>query len=244
MAKASRTETPLQFRGKPGSLSAAVSDDVAVARRVPVRVALASKSKDAEKLVVRASRIEGDMVLQMTLPPRTPPGQYEGEVDVEGGTRAVVIVVEPEIELQIVPDQLTLQVTPGEKAPVEVSIANAGNVAVEIRGAYALGIFAAGGLERALHRAYTDKRPDDERRIDYLGERLADEHGGVVRVAVEKGEGTIEPGEVRSVTLNFHVPSGVQPGRTYTGTMPLHDLRYYVRLNVVEGKEPEPPRVK
>jgi hypothetical protein len=97
MAKASRTEAPLQFRGKPGSLSAAVSDDVAVARRVPVRVALASNSKDAEKLVVRASRIEGDMVLQMTLPPRTPPGQYDGEVEVEGGTRAVVIVVEPEI---------------------------------------------------------------------------------------------------------------------------------------------------
>lgn len=244
MAKASRTEEPLRFRGKPGSLSAAVSDAVAVPRRVPVRVALASKSKEGEELVVRASRIEGDMVLQMTLPQRTPPGTYDGTVDVEGASRAVVIVVEPEIELQIVPDQLTLEATPGEKAPVELSVANAGNVAVEIRGAYAFGIFAAGGLERALHRAYTDKRPDDERRIDYLGDRLAEEHGGVVRVAVQKGEGTIEPGDVRNVTFNFHVPPGLQPGRTYTGTMPLHDLRYYVRLNVVEGREPEPPRVK
>jgi hypothetical protein len=244
MATTSRTQEPLRFRGTPGSLAAAVRDPDTIPRRVPVRVAMGGDAKKgASDLVVRATRIEGDMMLQMALPARTPPGTYEGTVDLDGETRAVVIDVEPEVEIQVVPDQLTLQASPGDKVPVELTIANAGNVAVEIRGAYALGIFASGGLERALHRAYTDKLPDGTRRVDYLGDRLADEHGGIVRIAVDAGEGVIESGDVRTVTFNFHIPSGLQSGRTYTGTLPLHDVRYHVRLVVVEGRQP-PPVVK
>jgi hypothetical protein len=229
----------LHFRGTPGSLSAAVAEGEIVARRLAVRLGVGGgKRKASPPLTARAARLEGDLVLQMTLPARTPPGRYEGTVDIDGEDRPVVVEVEAEVELEVVPDQLTLHASPGEHVGAELTIANAGNVGVEIRGAYAFGIFAAGGLERALHRAYTGKRAEGERRIDFLFDQLADEHGGVVRVAVEEGSGALAPGETRDVRVSFHVPSDLHTGRTYTGTLPLHDLRYYVRLIVSDGKAP------
>ena len=232
---------PLRFRGTPGSLSAAFAEGEIAARRLAVRLEGGSGGKRAAAsppLTARASRIEGDLVLQMTLPARTPPGTYEGTADIDGEERPVVVEVEAEVELEIVPDQLTLSASPGEHVAVALTLANAGNVAVEIRRAYAFGIFAAGGLERALHRAYTAKRPEGERRVDFLFDKLAEEHGGVVRVAIEEGSGELKAGETRDVRVSFHVPPELQRGRTYTGTLPLHDLRYYVRLIVSDGKEP------
>ena len=243
---------PFRFRGTPGSLSAAVSEGEAVARRMPVRLALGGKAErggkrarvgtapDADVLVARASRVEGDLVLQLTLPPRTPPGTYEGTAEVDGEERAVVVEVEEEVELEVVPDQLTLKAAPGEHVAAALTLVNAGNVEVEIRKAYAFGIFAAGGLERALHRAYVEKRPEGERRVDFLFERLAEEHGGLVRVAIEEGSGELAPGEARPVRASFHVPKELTRGRTYTGTLPLYDVRYYVRLVVPAGKESPP----
>jgi hypothetical protein len=235
---------PLRFRGTPGSLSAALREGDAVPRRLPIRLTgKAAEALAAGERVARASRQERDLVLQLALPPRTPPGTYEATVDVDGKERAVVIEVEPEVELQIVPDQLTLRAAPGDHTTVPMTFANAGNVPVEIRKAYAFGIFAAGGLERALHRAYVDERAEGERRVDYLFDRLADEHGGLVRIAIEEGSGDLAPGDAREVSASFRIPERLARGRTYTGTWPLHDVRYYIRLIVPDGKEmPTEPR--
>jgi hypothetical protein len=229
---------PLRFRGTPGSLSAALAEGEITARRLPIRLAVSGKRAAQQPLTARATRLEGDLVLQLTLPARTPPGTYEGTAEVDGDERPIVVEVEPEIELEVVPDQLTIEASPGEHVAVALTIVNAGNVAVEIRRAYAFGIFAAGGLERALHRAYTSKRPEGERRVDFLFDQLADEHGGVVRVAIEEGSGELKPGEARAARVRFHVPPDLHRGRTYTGTLPLYDVRYYVRLVVPDGKEP------
>jgi hypothetical protein len=217
-----------------------VREAEAIPRRLSVRLGLASAGnrREAEPIVARASRIEGDMVLQMTLPPRTPPGTYEGTVELDGEQSPVVVEVEPEIELVLVPDQLTLRGAPGDRVQAELTIANAGNVAVEIRRAHGIGIFAEEGLERSLHRAYRDERPEGVRRIDYLADLLAEEHGGIVRVGVEEGAGDLEPGETRELRVSFHLPADLKPGHTYTGTWPLHDLRYYVRLLISEPQEP------
>ena len=241
---------PLRFRGTPGDLTAAVPDPEFPTRRFPVRLALEQSEawRGRAPLAARAFRVEGDMVLQMSLPARTPPGTYEGTIEVDGEERGVVIEVDPEVELQLVPDQLTLHGAPGERITAELTLANAGNVAVEIRSTYAVGLFATGGVERALHRVYMEAArdtPDDEtgakgpedRPVDRLFGHLAQEHGGLLRASVDEGAGTIDPGETRSLRLTFAIPERLARGRTYTGTWALHDLRYYIRLVVSDSSE-------
>ena len=240
---------PLRFRGTPGDLTAAVSDPEVTARRFPVRLALESSAawRGQPPVAARAFRMAGDMLLQMSLPARTPPGTYEGTIEVDGEEHAVVIEVEPEVELQLAPDQLTLRGAPGDRLSAELTVLNTGNTAAEIRRAYAAGLFAVGGVERALHRVYTErpqaagdegKGGHEERPIDRLFGHFAEEHGGLLRIAVDDGAGDIEPGEARALRVTFAVPERLTRGRIYTGTWALHDLRYYIRLIVSDAHTP------
>ena len=234
---------PLRFRGTPGNLSAPASDDPELPRRLGLRVAVdrSERWKGSEgELAARAVRIGSDLTWQLSLPPRTPPGTYEAVLELGDEERPVVIEVEEEIELQASPDQLTIAGAPGQHIDRTIAIANAGNVRVEIRKAYAFGVFASGGLERALHRAYTEDPPEGERRIDHLAEMLREEHGGIIRVGIAEGSGPLEPGESTDVEMSFHLPPDLKPGRSYTGTLPIFDLRYYVRIHVNEREEPVP----
>jgi hypothetical protein len=38
--------------------------------------------------------------------------------------------------------------------------------------------------------------------------------------------------------VSFHLPDDLKAGRTYSGTWPLHDLHYFVRLIIAEAKQP------
>jgi hypothetical protein len=236
-------ERALHFRGTPGSLSAVAPAERELPKRLGVQVLVdrAERWKGAGELTARATRIEGEMTWQLTLPARTPPGTYEATAVVDGEELPIVIDVEPEVELQASPDQLVLSGAPGEHVERQLTIANAGNVVVELRKAYAFGIFASGGLERSLHRVYTEDRPEGVRRIDRLADLLAEEHGGIVRVSVTEGSGDLEPGESRAVDLSFHLPPDLRSGRSYTGVLPVHDLRYHVRIEVT-GRSDAPPR--
>lgn len=236
-------ERMLHFRGTPGSLSALSPPEQELPRRLGVQVFFdrAERWKGAGEVTARATRLEGEMTWQLALPARTPPGTYEATAVVDGEELPIVIDVEPEVELQASPDQLVLSGAPGERVERRLIIANAGNVAAELRKAYALGVFASGGLERSLHRVYTEERPEGVRRIDMLADLLAEEHGGIVRVAVSEGAGDLEPGEARAVDLTFHLPRDLRSGRTYTGVLSIHDLRYHVRIEVT-GRNDTSPR--
>jgi hypothetical protein len=169
----------------------------------------------------------------------------------------VVIEVEPEVELQLVPDQLALRAAPGDRPTVALTLVNAGNVPAAVRRTHAVGLFATGGVERALHRTYVELRGgpagkgDDaggeggpraraarpaERPVDRLFELLGEEHGGLLRLTVEEGAGDVAPGERRELRVTLAVPDDLRRGRTYTGTWALHDLRYHVRLVVEDGE--------
>jgi hypothetical protein len=152
----------------------------------------------------------------------------------------VTVEVEPDAELELEPGQLELTGAPGERVEVVLSVGNLGNVPVDIRHGYAFGVFAIGGLERALQRTFSAE-PDAERgRADQLLDHVAEEHGGLVRVEIGDGAGMLAPGEFRDLTVHFRIPDAIDPARTYAGTWPFHDLRYYVRL-IPRAKEHTEP---
>jgi hypothetical protein len=161
-------------------------------------------------------------------------------MQVDGREQDVEIVVEPEVLLRLLPARLVFEASPGERVPFVLTLVNSGNVAVEIRGAYAFGLFDVAGPERAIGRLVAEPK-EGQRRIDAFADAIADEHGGLVRVKVEAGEGTIEPGAATELTIAIHVPDRLRPGHTYWGTWPLHNLKYYVRIT---GKASAPRKGK
>jgi hypothetical protein len=181
-----------------------------------------------ERLIARTGRGEGLQEVRLTLPRHTPPGAYEGIVDTAEGERPVRIEVEPEIELDIVPGQLLLTGAPGERVGTELTLSNLGNVTVEIRRAYQLGLYAIGGLERAIRRAFAE--PGEAQGANRVFDHMADEHGGLVRIEIGEGAGELEPGMVRDLSVTFRIPDGIDPARIYAGTWALYDLRYYVQV--------------
>jgi hypothetical protein len=189
---------------------------------------VAGKAALPERLIARTGRAEGLQEVRLTLPRHTPPGAYEGIVDTAEGERPVRIEVEPEIELDIVPGQLLLTGAPGERVSTELTLSNLGNVTVEIRRAYQLGLYAIGGLERAIRRAFAE--PGEAQGANRVFDHMADEHGGLVRIEVGEGAGDLEPGMVRDLSVTFRIPDGIDPDRIYAGTWALYDLRYYVQV--------------
>src|SRR5437870_1962733 len=57
-------------------------------------------------------------------------------------------------------------------------------------------------------------------------------HGGLVRVAIEEGVGTIAPAESRRLRARLHLPGELEPGATYSSTWRLGNLNLSVEVLV------------
>lgn len=227
----------LVFRGSPLSLSALAPGDLDVSPGIHAG-RMSTGPAESLSVAMHASPTDAGAFLRTHLSRSTPPGRYEGTVTVDGVERDAVFEVEPETFLRLIPERLQLQAAPGEHVTRALTLLNLGNVAVEVRGAYAFGLFDVGGVDRAVSKTFGGE-PAERGNIDRFIGMLADEHGGMVRVRVDEGEGTIEPGESRELSVTFALPSRMRPGHTYWGTWPLDYLRYYVRINVARGESHE-----
>jgi len=234
----------LIFRGTPVSLAAIAPPaaeargERSMARNAVARAAFAAPGEGGRVLQVSASAAGDREVLRTFVPRATAPGRYEGSVTVDGVERTAIFEVEPEPFLRIVPDRLQLAAAAGEQLTRRLTILNLGNVAVEVRGAYAFGLFDVGGVERAVARTIGGEAGEGRSADRFVG-MLADEHGGMVRLRVEEGAGNVEPGEARDLTVTFHLPDRLRAGHTYWGTWPIEYLRYYVRVQTTRGEARE-----
>ena len=222
------TLAPVRFRGTPLALTAAVGEP-------PGSYRVCFDPAAGVPPEVDAVAVAADPLLRLHLPRTTPPGTYEGRLIVGDRERAALITVDPEVFLRLLPERLILEASAGDQLQIDLTLLNLGNVAVELRGAYAFGMFDVGGTERAIGKMVVDGGYEGKRRVDVFADAIADEHGGVVRVKVESGAGEIAPGETRDLSVRFHVPDHVRPGRTYWGTWPIHNMRYYVRITARAG---------
>jgi hypothetical protein len=164
--------------------------------------------------------------------------------DPEGGAGETELPARVEVDaapvLRVIPEQLRLRAHPGDLVGTDLTLLNQGNVPVDLRRVQPFGIFLAGGLERALRRAYVDKLSKGERRVDVIADNLAEAHGGLVKMKLQKGYGTLAPGEMRSLEVTLEIPAGLAAGSTYAGNWELAGLVYPVTLTV-EGAPPAPP---
>lgn len=199
---------------------------------IGVTVKLPQKVADLAPLPVASEPAGGAALLRFALPDSTPPGTYEGAVQVGKERYPVVVDVEAYPQLLLSPPQLLLQAEPGVELEAHLSLLNVGNVPCDVGRSQTFGLFDVHGAERSIGAALRNRSAKGERRLDRFAEELATSHGGLVRVAVREGSGTLPPGELRELKLTLRLPDGLEPGRTYSGTWPLHNLRYYVRIEV------------
>lgn len=160
--------------------------------------------------------------------------------DSAGSDRPARVEVDAAPALRVIPEQLRLRAHPGDLVGTDLTLLNQGTVPVDLRRVQPFGVFLAGGLERALRRAYVDKLSKGERRVDVIADNLAEAHGGLVKMKLQKGSGTLAPGEMRSLEVTLEIPAGLAAGSTYAGNWELAGLVYPVTLTV-EGAPPAPP---
>ena len=77
---------------------------------------------------------------------------------------------------------------------VTLTLVNAGNVDFGLARAHAFNLLQLDAVEDAIHAVLRQEPPAGERRLDRFGDELAARHGGLVRVAIREGAGTIPPG--------------------------------------------------
>jgi hypothetical protein len=150
----------------------------------------------------------------------------------------VQITIDPEVFFRIWPERLTFTAKARDQVSFDLVFANMGNVAIDIAEVHAFGVFDVGGTERAIGRMVrsaddadvTSEAEKPERRIDLFTDAIADEHGGIVRVKVTRGAGTLAPGATRDVAVTLRTPERVRTGHTYWGTWPMYSNRYYVKI--------------
>ena len=233
--KRARQQQPLRFRGAPVGLESFAPAERVAPTGATVRIPAVA---ELAPLALEASPVAGDAAyLRLSLPQSTPPGTYEGVLHAEEGDVPVVAEVEEYPSLQLAPSQLQLSAEVGGEAEAHLTALNDGNVPLEIGRTHAFGLFDVVGAERGIRAAFTDDVDQGRQRLDRLVDELAASHGGLARVRVTAGDGVLDPGDVRELRCVFRFSDDLEPGHTYSGTWPLHTLRYYVRVSVAAARE-------
>jgi len=241
MAK-KRDGEPLRFHGTPhrlvGRLPLQGSLTGEALAGFPLKIRLGGGLAAAGLLAPRIRAADPSAaILKLRLPRSTPPGTYEGAAELGGQSVPVVADVQPLHRLRATPSSASLHVTPGKPAPLEIGLANLGNVPTDIQARHTFCVFEGSGIDRAFYVALAEDPPKGERRIDRLMDELATHHGGLVRLDVVDGVGPLSPGEQRVLRIELRFSERMRPGRTYAGTWVLENLLFAVRAETAPEKD-------
>ena len=234
--------TPIRFHGSPRSIDGLVpfAPGPALTATLSLDLKRAPAARQVPPLALAATPIGSSaMRLQFSLPESTPPGIYEGNVQIGSESYPITIEVEPRPYLVISPRRLSFRIAPGAEATVELTLVNSGNVACEIAKVHAFGLFDVDGFDRSFGAALIDPVEKGQGRLGRFMDEVADSHGGLVRVSMKAGAGSLEPGELRNVRATLHFSNHLKPDHTYWGAWPLVNLSYYVRVTVTSSKHQE-----
>jgi hypothetical protein len=179
---------------------------------------------------------------RLRLPRNTPPGQYGGSVELADGRReAVNLTVERRPRVRVTPGTLHLSGAAGAAVQAGLLLENRGNVPLEIDEALVTGVFDDNGIETALAAAYRLQSDDLNLIVSTVFSRLREAHGGLLKLRVVEGAGTLAAGERRLLLLETTLGAKLQPGHGYHGVLKLGGHAIAVRLHVTENPSPVRP---
>ena len=155
----------------------------------------------------------------LSLDPRTPPGTYYLELQVQDQMREVVMHVTENVALRISPDTVVVPNLPGEKVTRNVVFTNHGNVPIELRSIGTIVLDDELASCRALRGALADVG-DTMTTLDEfaaaLGKRFKTIYDTMV-LKVQNATISLEPGQTESVKLTITLPGNLDKRARYSG---------------------------
>ena len=184
------------------------------------RVALMLQDDGVElrRIIVRPGQSR-PVPVALSLDPRTPPGTYYLELQVQDQMREVVMHVTENVALRISPDTVVVPNLPGEKVTRNVVFTNHGNVPIELRSIGTIVLDDELASCRALRGALADVG-DTMTTLDEfaaaLGKRFKTIYDTMV-LKVQNATITLEPGQTESVKLTITLPGNLDKRARYSG---------------------------
>ncbi len=227
---------PVRFKGSPARVVATLELTEALASSRACRVTLPEAG--TFPLAVRPLRSQPPMIsaLSFRLPKSTPPGCYQGSIDLGEQRIPIVVDVESRSSIRFIHPKFTYKGLSGARVRTQLSVLNRGNVSVTLPGKDTFCVFEDGGVARALYRGLAAENLGG-RRIDHILDELADAHGGLVRITINKGAGRLAPEEVRELEIDLHFPRKVMSGKTYRGTWSISGADLEVVIEIAGRSE-------
>ena len=231
-------EQPLVLTGPPGAVSGEFhvrnsgSEKMRVAGvrlrpsagggKIGMRSRLASMLQDdgveLRRIVVRPGQSR-PVPVALSLDPRTPPGTYHLELQVQDQMRDVLMHITENVSLRISPDNVVLPSLPGGKVTKHVVFTNDGNVPIEVRTIGTVVLDDELASCRALRGALSDVG-DTMTTLDEfaaaLGKRFKVLYDTMV-LKVQNSAITLEPGQTESVKLTITLPENLDKRARYSG---------------------------
>jgi hypothetical protein len=170
------------------------------------------------RIVVRPGQAR-PVPLALSLDPRTPPGTYHAELDVDGEQRSVVMHVTEDVALTVSPDHLVLPNRPGEKVKKRVVFTNDGNVEVAVQAIGVVVLDEELAHCRALRGALTDVG-ETMKSLDDFAVALGKRYRAIyetLALRVQNEAVAIPPGETQALDLTITIPEKLERRSRYTG---------------------------
>lgn len=207
---------------------------------------LSTRSIGVGLTIAAASTARGQV--WMRLDPATPPGRYEGGIEIAGVARPVQIDVLETVKLSIRPSPLVIDLALGRSQRAAVAFENRGNVplTIDVAGVYPI------GEEIPIFPERIDREDGDtiERLADLFARtigaraRRAMRETGAITLAMPDGAARVEPGTAQTVAVGVSLPEGLAQTGRYRAFIPIYssDLELVVVTAAKQAPPTERPR--
>jgi len=171
----------------------------------------------------------------LNLDPSTPPGTYDGSLQIAGRRQPVRLHVTERIDLRFEPTDVSL-FTEGTLVFTRDFVAeNAGNVPLRLGEECVVPLGDTADLQAAVRRGLRGACDAEKKSEDVIKSLLcAWSQQQVGTVSIKREDITLQPGETRPATVTFSIPDDLQPFRRYVTHLPLYNAA--LRLEVVTGQ--------
>jgi len=181
--------------------------------------------------------------------PLTPPGEYTGELEINGQVRKATAFLAEVVKLALIPHTVVLD-QPTGSATRRVVVTNEGNVPLKLTQLWRVPL----GKELPLRRGVSAVVAAGEKPPGALEKLFADltreeskavfADAGILEIQVKGGVQTLQPGESRVVELDIRLPEKLEAGARYIGRAPLYtsDIEFVIVPMAGSSESPKPPR--